>query len=116
MAIRAILRRANTACRVRKVRVKSLAAVAFGTHRLLLRIDPVAVLVLRTDNNRTRRPDDGEPVLFNGAVDAKHEYIVAHDLRIVSRKIAVNDSFELIQRHPLIRLHREMTAKTARRP
>ena len=52
VAIGAVLRRADAAGRVRKMRIECLAAVTFGADGLLLRINPFAVRVLRTDDDR----------------------------------------------------------------
>ena len=51
VTIRAVFRRAFAARSVREVRVERLAAVTLGAHRLLLRIDPLAIAILRTDNH-----------------------------------------------------------------
>ena len=116
MAVRAIFRRARSAGRVRKVRIKRLPAVSVAAHGLLLRIEPVPVLVLRTDDHRTRRTDHRQPVLLHRAINAKHEHIVPDDLRVISREIAVKSALKLVQRHTLVGLHRKMAAETARRP
>ena len=42
---------------VREVRIEGLAAVAFRANGLLLRINPLAIRVLRTDDHRARRAD-----------------------------------------------------------
>ena len=116
MAVGAILGRADAAGGVRKMRIERLAAVAFGGNGLLLRINPFAIRVLRADHDRARRTNHRHAVLLYRAVDAEHENVVAHDLRIVGREIAIGDAFEFIQRHALVRFHRQMTAETTGRP
>jgi hypothetical protein len=55
-------------------------------------------------------------VLLHGAVDAEHEDIVAHHLRVVGHKVTIIDAFVFVLSHALVRLHRQMAAKAARRP
>src|SRR5215469_3996548 len=50
VAVGAVLRRAHTAGGVRKMRIERLTAVTFGAHRLLLRIHPFAIGILRPDD------------------------------------------------------------------
>ena len=96
MAVGAILRRADAARGVREMRIERLAAVAFGADGLLLRVNPFAIRVLRADDHRARRTDHRHPVLLHRAVDAEHEDVVAHDLRIVGGEVAVDHAFELV--------------------
>ena len=116
MAVGAILRRADAAGGVREMRIERLAAVAFRGNGLLLRINPFAIGVLRTDHDRARGTEHRHAILLHRAVDAEHENVVAHDLRIVGGEVAVGHAFEFVLRHALVRLHRQMTAETARRP
>ena len=116
MAVGAVLGRPHAAGRVRKVRIESLAAITIPAHRLLLRIDPVPVLVLRADDHRARGSNHREPVLLHRAINAKHEHIVAHDLRVIGCKIAIHHALILVQWHALVCLHRKVTAKATRRP
>src|SRR4051794_26327638 len=101
---------------MREMWVVSLAAVAIAADRLDLRIDPLAVLVLRGDDDRAGGANHGHSVLFHRPIDAELEDIVADHLRIVAGKVPIDDAFKLILHHPLVRLHREMAAKAARRP
>ncbi len=116
MAIGAILRRPDAAGGVREMRVEGLAAVAFGGDGLRLRVDPFAVLVLRTDHDRAGGTDHGHAVLLHRAVDPEHEDVVAHHLRIVGGEVAIHHAFVFVQRHALVRLHRQMATEAARRP
>jgi hypothetical protein len=70
------------------MRIVSLAAVTVGADGLLLRINPFAVGVLRTDDDRAGRTQHGEAVAFHRAVNAELERVIADDLRIVAREIA----------------------------
>ena len=99
MAIRAILGRADAAGGVREMRVERLAAIALRRDGLLLRIHPFAVRVLRTDDHRARRTQHGHAVILHRAVDAEHEHVVTHDLRVVRGEIAVRRALELVERH-----------------
>ena len=116
MAVGAILGRADAAGGVREMRIEGLAAVAFGRKRLLLRINPFAIRILRADHDRARGTNHRHPILLHGAVDPEHENVVAHDLRIVGGEIAIGHAFEFVLRHALIRFHRQMTTETACRP
>ena len=78
------------------MRVECLAAVSVAAHGLLLRIDPVAILRLRTDDDGARRANHREPVLFYRAINAEHEDIIAHDLRVVGGEIAINRALEFV--------------------
>ena len=46
----------------------------------------------------------------------EHEDVVAHDLRIVGREIAIGHALEFVQRHALVGFHRQMATETTRRP
>ena len=116
MAVSTIFCRADAARGVREMRIERLTAVTFRRKRLLLRINPLAVSVLRTDHDRARRTNHRHPIFLYRGVDSEHENVVAHDLRIVSREISIGDAFEFILRHVLIGFHRQMATETARRP
>ena len=116
MAIGAALGCADAARGVREMRIERLAAVTFRGNGLLLRINPFAIRILRADHDRARRADHRQSILFHRAVDAEHENVVAHDLRIVGGEIAVGDAFKFVLRRPLVRVHRQMATETTRRP
>ena len=116
MAVGAILCRTYARSRVRKMRIESLAAVTFGRKCLLLRVDPLAICILRADHDRARRSDHGHVISFDRAIDPEHEDIIAYDLRIVGREVPVRDAFELILRDALVSFHGQMTSETTRRP
>ena len=83
VAIRTIFRRADAARGVREMRIERLAAIALGADGLLLRINPLAVRVLRADDHGGRRTQNRQAVGLHRAVNAQLENIVAHDLRVV---------------------------------
>src|ERR1700730_12523572 len=116
MAVGAILRRADARSRVREVRVECLAAIAFSRKCLLLRINPFAVRVLRTDDDRARGADHGHAVLLYRAVDAEHEDVVAHHLWVVGSEVSIGHAFEFILRDALVGFHRQVTTETTRGP
>ena len=116
MAVGAVLGRADAARGVREMRIERLAAVAFRRNRLLLRVNPFAIRILRADHDRARRADHCHAIFLHRPVDAEHENVVAHDLRIVGGEIAVGHAFEFVLRHALVRFHRQMTTETTRRP
>src|SRR3954454_14268354 len=101
MAVGAILGRADTAGGVREVRIESLAAVTFGRNGLLLGVNPFPVLILRADDDRAGRTNYRHSVFLHGTVDPEHENVIADDLWIVSRKIAIGDAFEFVLRDAL---------------
>ena len=116
VAVCAVLRRADAARGVGEMRIERLAAVTFRRDRLLLRIYPFAICILRADHDRARRTDHGHPIFFHRAVEPEHENVVAHDLRVVGREIAIGHPFEFVLRDPLVGLHRQVATETARRP
>ena len=98
------------------MRIVSLTAVTFRADRLLLRINPFAIRVLRADDDRARRAQHGEAIALVTRVHAELEDIVAHDLWIVAGEIARGRAFKFVRRHALVRAHRQMTAETTCRP
>jgi len=116
MAVLAVLRRPDAARGVREMRIESLAAVAFPGNGLLLRIDPLAIGILRADHDRARGTDHRHAILFHRTIEPEHENVVPHDLRIVGGVISIGHAFEFILRYPLIRFHRQVTAETTRCP
>src|SRR3954468_24310273 len=116
MAVRAVLSRSHAAGGVREMRIERLAAISLGGERLLLRVNPFAVRVLRTHHHCARRPNDGHSIPLHRAIDAEHEDIVPNDLWIVGGVIPICDPFKLVLRYPLIRFHRQVTSETAGPP
>ena len=92
------------------------AAQALGGNRLLRVVNPVAILILRADENRARGANRGDTMAGYGAVDAEHEAVVTKHLEIISRPVARVQAFVVQHRFALVRHHREMAAKTIRRP
>src|SRR4051794_1450018 len=111
MAIGAVLGCSDTAGGVWKVGVERLAAVSFGRKRLLLRIDPFPVRILRAHHPRAGGTDHRHSVLFHRSIDPKHEYVVPDHLRIVGGVIPISNAFEFVLRYSLIGLHRQMTSE-----
>ena len=116
MTVFAILRRADAAGRVRQMRIVSLTTVTFRADGLLLRINPFAIRVLRTHDDRARRTENGEAVALVTRVHAELENVVAHDLRIVAGEIARGRAFKFVRGHALVRTHRQVAAEATRRP
>src|SRR6266478_1513326 len=112
----AVLCGANAAGRVRKMRIERLAAVTLRGDRLLLGINPFAIGILRTDDDRARRTNHREPIALHRSVNTELKDIIADDLRIVGGEVARGGPFILVERRALICLHRQMTAETTRGP
>ena len=111
MAFGAVLCSAYAARGVCEMRVVSLPRVALGAHCLLLRIHPLAVPGLRTDNDGGRRTQHGEAMVFCGGIHAELKHIVAHDLWIVGGEIALQHTLEFILWHALVGLHWQVAAE-----
>src|SRR4029077_537215 len=56
------------------------AAQTFGGDRLLRVINPVAILILRADENRARRTNRRYTMAGDSTVDAEHESVIAKHL------------------------------------
>src|SRR5215813_10144119 len=95
--------------RVRKVRAERLTAIALFRNRLLLRINPFAILILRTDKYCTRRPHRRVAAASNAPVTTKKKHVVAQSLKIVGSPVA-QLRFTLVVQHRslLVRLHLKM--------
>ena len=65
MTVGAVFRRADAARRVREMRIERLTAVTFGGKCLLLRINPFAIRILRTDDDRARRTNHGHAIFLH---------------------------------------------------
>ena len=72
----------------------------------MLRIDPLAVLVLRADQHGRRGAHRRNTVAGHGAVTPEHEDVVAQNLKIVLRKVSGLAAFVVPVGHLTIRLHR----------
>ena len=116
MAVGAILCRADAAGGVREMRIEGLATVTFRREGLLLRVNPLAVRVLRTDHDCAGGAQDSHSVFLHRSVDSEHKHVVAHNLRIVGGEVPIANAFELILCDSLVRLHRKVAAETARGP
>jgi hypothetical protein len=93
-----------------------LTAEAFGGDRLLLRIDPFAVLILRTDEDGGARGGGRDAMSRHGAVFGEHENVVAQDLEVISRVVARLVALVVAVGHLAVRLHREVAAEATRHP
>jgi hypothetical protein len=98
------------------VRVEGLAGKAFGGRSLLLRIDPLAVLVLGTDQYRRRRAHRSHSISGDCSVAAQHEDVVAQDLEIILSEVARVATFVVPVRHLAVCFHRKVATKTTRHP
>src|SRR5205823_6284874 len=116
MAVSAILSRADTAGGVREMRIEGLAAVTFRREGLLLRVNPLAVRVLRTDHDCAGGAQDSHAVFLHRSIDPEHEHVVAHDLWIVGGEDPIGVPFELILSDSLVRLHWKVAPEAARGP
>src|SRR5438552_8877169 len=114
MAVGAIFCRADAARGVREMRIKRLPTVTFSGKSLLLRVNPLAIGILRADHDRARRADDRHAVFLHRPVNPEHEDVVAHDLWIVGREIAIGYTFKLILRDAMVRFHLQMESEAAR--
>jgi hypothetical protein len=55
-------------------------------------------------------------MVFVRRILAEHEYVIAHDLRVIRGVIARCDALIFIGGNALVGTHRQMTSETARRP
>ena len=96
--------------------LNAVPAESFGGNGLLHVVNPVAILILRTDQDRAGRAHRRDAMAGDRAVDAQHEAIVAQDLKIVRGPIAREQAFVVQHGLALIGRHGEMAAKTIGRP
>jgi len=84
--------------------------------RLLLRVDPLAVLVLRGREDRARRTGGRDPAAAHRAVARQREDVVAQGLEVVANPVAAR--FALVVQIGLLlrRRLREVAAEAARGP
>ncbi len=100
--------------RVRHVRAERVAAEALGGDRLLLRVDRLAVVVVRADVDGARRAGRDDAVAGHVAVAGQHEDVVAQRLEVVGRPVAASSSPSLCSmRHLLVGLLRQVAAEAA---
>src|ERR1700735_662812 len=101
---------------VRNKSAERSAAETFGGNGLLHVVEPIAILILRADQDRAGRAHRRDAMAGDGAVNAEHEAIVAQNLKIVGGPIAREETFVVQHRLALIGGHREMAAETIGRP
>ena len=101
---------------VREVRVEGLAAVPLAGDGLLLRVDPLAVQVLRAHQHRARRAHGRDAVPLHGPVAPQHEDVVAQHLVVVLRPVAREVALVVEQRPALVGAHGQVAAEAARHP
>ena len=75
-----------------------------------------AFRILRTDENRTRRPHGRDTMSGHRTVYAEHKAVVAKNLEIVSGPVARHQSLIVQHRFALIGHHGKMASKTIGRP
>jgi hypothetical protein len=81
------------------------AAEPLGGNSLLHVVQPVAILILRTDDDRAGRTNRGDAVARHGAVNSEHESVVAKNLKIVAgvvtrgQTLIVKHGFALVRHH-----------------
>ena len=102
--------------RVRNERAERLAGKAGCGNGLLRVVEPVAVRILRTDEDGAGRARGGDAMAGDGAVDAEHVDVVAKDLKIVAGVVARGEPF--VVEHGLARVggHLQMAAEAGGRP
>ena len=83
---------------------------------LLRVIEPLAIGVLRTDENRARRARGCDAVPSNGAIDPEHVKVIAQNLEVVARVISREQAFIVQHRTAGVGGHLQMTAKTSWHP
>ena len=83
---------------------------------LLLVIEPVAVRILRTYEDRATGTRGSDAMSGDGAVDAQHINVVAQDLEIVAGVVARHEAF--VVEHGAFRVggHLQVAAETGGRP
>ena len=92
------------------------AAEAARGRRLLLRVDPLAVLVLRGDDDGAGGAGGGDAVAADRAVLGQEVDVVAQGLEVVGRPVAAVPALVVQVRLLLVGLLREVAAEAARRP
>ena len=102
---------------VREVRAESLTAVTFFGDRLLLRVNPLAILILRGHQYRASRSHRSVSLSGHGAVTPKQKNVVSQSLKIVRGPVPkVRLALVVKHRALLIGLHLQVTAVTTGRP
>ena len=112
MAIQALLSRARgdvaigavlgfaRAHGVRHEGAERLAAEAFGGNGLLRVVEPLAIRILRADQNGAGRARRRDAMAGDGAVHGEHVAVVAQHLEIVGGPVARREAF-VVQHGPL---------------
>ena len=101
---------------VRHKRAEGRAAESFGGNSLLHVINPVAILILRTDHDGARGTHRGHAMAGHRAIDSEHETVVAQYLKIVAGPVARGQAFVVQHGLALVGHHRKMAAETIRGP
>src|SRR6185369_17726233 len=84
--------------------------------RLLLRVEPLAVLVLRGDDDGAGGAGGGDAVAADRAVLGQEVDVVAQGLEVVGSPVAADATLVVQVRLLLVRLHGEVAAEATRRP
>ncbi len=116
MAVRAHLGLAPSADRVRVEGRERGAGEPLRGDGLLLRVEPLAVLVLRVDQHRARGADRRHVVAVRGRVVAQHEDVVAQRLEVVLGVVARVGALEVEVGLLAVRRHRQVAAEARRDP
>ncbi len=96
--------------------VEGLTRKALGRNRLLLRINPLSILILRTDQNGAGRTHGRDAIARYGAVASEHKHVIAQDLVVIGGEVATIPALVVTIGHFAIGLHREMTPKATGHP
>ena len=101
---------------VRNECAEGLAGETRCGNGLLRVVEPVAVGVLRTDEDGAGRARGRDAMAGDGAVDAEHVDVVAKNLKVVAGVIARGEAF--VVEHGLARVggHLQMAAEAGGRP
>src|SRR5579863_9986429 len=89
---------------------EGLPAESLCRDRLLLVIDPITIVVLRTHQHSTCRAHRRDAMSRDRPIDGQAVDIVAQNLKIIGSPIASLDSLVVKHGHLLICSHRKMAA------
>ena len=116
MAVRAGLRLAAAPNRVRVEGRERRPGETFGRDGLLLRVEPLPVLVLRIHEHGARGAHGRHVVAVHGRVMAEHEDVVPKRLEVVGRPVARARALEMKVRLLPVGRHGQVAAEAGRDP
>ena len=105
---------ARTVCGTKSA--ERLAGEAGGGDGLLRVVEPLAIGVLRADEDGAGRARGRDAVIGDRAVDAQHIYVVAEDLKIVAGVVAGDGAFVVEHGAADVGGHLEMATETGGSP